>query len=180
MDINVFKEWKGSEAPAGASIYVGLYKDGQAVTDKYIELTQGNEWQGSFEDLIRAEDYTVKELQPVQDGEASEFTINGTGYMGVDGGGMVRVDDTEYQVSYGAIAENPSDSSQSSVIITNQAHWRLIKRSSSSTDDNPIFLSGAEFELKHTDGTVYTGTSGEDGIVSWKNGSGAFTGVFPD
>lgn len=180
MDINVFKEWKGSEAPAGASIYVGLYKDGQAVTDKYIELTQGNEWQGSFEDLIRAEDYTVKELQPVQDGEASEFTINGTGYMGVDGGGMVRVDDTEYQVSYGAIAKNPSDSSQSSVIITNQAHWRLIKRSSSSTDDNPIFLSGAEFELKHTDGTVYTGTSGEDGIVSWQNGSGAFTGVFPD
>lgn len=180
MDIKVLKEWKGSEAPTGTSIYVGLYKDDQAVTDKYIELTQRNEWQGSFVDLTRAEDYTVKELRPIQDGEAAEFTINGTGYIGVDGGGMVRVDDTEYQVSYGAIAEDPSDSSQSSVIITNQAHWRLIKRSSSSTDDNPIFLSGAQFELKHTDGTVYTGMSGEDGIVSWQNGSGAFTGVFPD
>src|SRR5699024_1401522 len=88
------------------------------------------------------------------------------------------VGNIKYDVSYGALTPDTSDMSLSTVTITNQAKWQLIKYSSSS-EDKTLILEGAEFELKNNDdNTVYKGVSDKNGIVNWKIGDTEFTDVF--
>ena len=174
VNLKVVKDWKGTDPASGTEIYVGLYKGGQPVADKILKLNQGNSWKESFTYLTLGSDYSVKELRPVKDGENPEFTIGGKGYVGVGEGQQIVFDGGRtYMVSY-------SDLSENSFTITNQEIWRLVKRSSSSTDDNLIPLKDAEFTLQGPDNKTYTGTSDENGTVTWKQGDTEFTGAFPD
>ncbi len=184
IDIQVNKVWKGQDPAENTVIYAGLYKNGKPVKDKWVELKASNNWKAAFEYLTPANDYSVKELRKANSGETDQFTINEVGYVGVDSGQETTVGsgDTsiKYVVSYGALTQDTSDPSLSTVTITNQAQWRLIKRSSSSTEDSPIYLPGAVFDLTHEDGTKYTGTSDDKGIVTWKKGETDFDETFPD
>lgn len=174
VNLKVVKDWKGTDPARDTEIYVGLYKGGQPVADKILKLNQGNSWKESFTYLTLGSDYSVKELRPVKDGENPEFTIGGKGYVGVGEEQQIVFDGGRtYMVSY-------SDLSENSFTITNQEIWRLVKRSSSSTDDNLIPLKDAEFTLQGPDNKTYTGTSDENGTVTWKQGDTEFTGAFPD
>lgn len=56
------------------------------------------------------------------------------------------------------------------VVFTNEeitSNWEIVKRSSSSTPQNPMLLEGAVFELKPEQGTSYFGKSNADGKVEW-------------
>ena len=177
VNLEVVKDWKGTVPAADTEIYVGLYKSGEPVQDKYLKLSADN-WTGSFEYLPLGSDYSVKELRPVKEDETAEFTISISGteaeYVGAGEGEKIAFDGGRtYTVAYSDLTEN-------TITITNQEIWHLVKRSSSGTEQNPIYLPGAEFELKHTNGTAYIGISGEDGTVSWKKGNDSFNGVFPD
>ena len=179
--IQVTKDWKGTADPE-LTVYAGLYKGGMS-TGQYVALNKGNSFTAVFEHLTPASEYSVKELKPAE-GENGEFNVavgNGTTepYVGVEEGGHTLIGEYEYIVDYGELIKDSSDASLSSITITNQAQWQLMKYSSSDADKSKG-LEGAEFELKHTDGTVYTGVSDKDGIVKWKKGNQDFTGVFPD
>ena len=175
VNIQVKKDWKGTVPADNTNIYVGLYKDEIAQTDKYLTLNASNDWKGKFEYLPIGEGYLVKELRKTTESEKAEFMIEGAGYIGVGDGEQILFENGRtYKVSY-------SDLTNGAITITNQEIWQLIKRSSSETDGEPLLLSGAEFDLKHSNGTIYKGASGADGIVTWKNADGTeFTGIFPD
>ena len=174
VNLKVVKDWKGTDPASGTEIYVGLYKDEKPVEDKILKLNQGKSWTDSFTYLALGSDYSVKELRPVKDGEKQEFTIGEKGYVGVGEGQQITFDGGRtYMVSY-------SDLSENTFTITNQEIWRLVKRSSSSTEDNLIPLKDAEFTLQGPDNETYTGTSDENGTVTWKRGGKEFTGAFPD
>ena len=174
VNLKVVKDWKGTDPASGTEIYVGLYKAERPVADKILKLNQGNSWTDSFTYLTLGSDYSVKELRPVKDGEEQEFIIDGKDYVGVGEGQQITFDGGRtYMVSY-------SDLSENTFTITNQEIWRLVKRSSSSTEDNLIPLKDAEFTLQGPDNKTYTGTSDENGTVTWKQGDTEFTGAFPD
>lgn len=180
MEIRVTKEWKGHAPAENAVVYVGLYKQQQPVTDKWVKLEADN-WTDSFEYLTPATDYSVKELRQVKDEASAEFTIGGTGYVGVNSGEETTVGDGDsaikYVVSYSQLTKDVSDENLSTITITNQAQWQLIKYSSSSTDKS-YTLRGAKFELEDSEGRVYTGESDQNGVVQWENNP--FTDGFPD
>lgn len=179
VSIKVNKVWKGHDPEDGTVIYAGLYQAGERVEDKWVELNADNSWTATFQYLTPAKDYSVKELQQVESGETAEFTIDTVGYVGVNSGQETTVGNIKYDVSYGAPIPDTSDMSLSTVTITNQAQWQLIKYSSSD-EEKSKGLEGAEFKLEHEDETVYTGVSDTDGIVKWKKGNQDFTDVFPD
>lgn len=98
-------------------------------------------------------------------------------FVGVNSGGEASVGNGDtaikYEVSYSQLTQDTTDPSLSTVTITNQAQWQLIKYSSS-YEDKTLTLEGAEFELKNIDdNTIYKGVSDANGIVK-------FTGTFPD
>ena len=182
--IRVTKDWKGTAAPE-LTVYAGLYKGGTS-TGQYVALNKSNSFTAVFEHLTPASDYSVKELKPA-DGENEEFSVDvGDGkkvpYIGIKEGEKTLIGEYEYIVDYGKFIKDSSDASLSSITITNQAQWQLIKYSSStSTTDKPLPLKDAEFELKHNkDGTTYKGESDENGIVKWTKDNDEFTGVFPN
>lgn len=179
VSIKVNKVWKGHDPESGTVIYAGLYQAGKLVKDKWVELKADNNWTATFQYLTPEKDYSVKELRQAGSDETAEFTIDNVGYVGVNSGQETTVGNIKYDVSYGALTPDTSDMSLSTVTITNQAQWQLIKYSSSS-QDKEIVLQGAKFELKDTKGTVYTGESDENGIVKWTKDNAAFTGVFPN
>ena len=179
VSIKVNKVWKGHDPENGTVIYAGLYRAGNPVEDKWVELNKVNSWTATFQYLTPAKDYSVRELRQAGSGETAEFTIKGVGYVGVNSGQETTVGKIKYDVSYEAPIPDTSDMSLSTVTITNQAKWQLIKYSSSS-QDKEIVLQGAKFELKDTKGAVYTGESDDNGIVKWKKGNQDFTGVFPN
>lgn len=179
VSIKVNKVWKGHDPGNDTVIYVGLYRAGTPVEDKWVGLNKVNNWIATFQYLTPAKDYSVKELREAGSGEKAEFTIDNVGYVGVNSGQETTVGNIKYDVSYGAPIPDTSDMSLSTVTITNQAKWQLIKYSSSS-QDKEIVLQGAKFELKDTKGAVYTGESDDNGIVKWKKGNQDFTGVFPN
>lgn len=179
--IQVTKDWRGTADPE-LTVYAGLYK-GEKSTGKYVALNKGNSFTAVFEHLTPASDYSVKELKPAE-GESGEFIVavgNGTKkpYVGVEEGGHTLIGEYEYIVDYGEFIKDSSDASLSTVTITNQAQWQLIKYSSS-TADKTHTLKDAEFELKHEDGTTYEGVSDENGIVKWTKDGADFTGIFAD
>lgn len=177
-ELTVTKEWKGVMPPEGTVVYAGLYEDGAPVADSYVELKRENNLTGTFDYLTPGKTYTVKELCPVEGSVAPEFTINGQGYAGINGGGSITVSDVAYGVTY---TEKENDSGLSDVTITNTANWQIVKRSATSSD---IKLEGAVFTLTDTENAqhVYTGTSGaDDGIVDWKDSAGKeVTGLLPE
>ena len=182
--IQVTKDWKGTAAP-DLTVYAGLYKGGVS-TRQYVALNKSNSFTAVFKHLTPASDYSVKELKPAEGGNG-EFNVTvGDGatapYVGVAEGEHTRIGEYEYIVDYGELIKDSSDASLSSITITNQAQWQLIKYSSStSTTDKPLPLKDAEFELKHNkDGTTYKGESDENGIVEWTKDNDEFTGVFPN
>lgn len=179
VSIKVNKVWKGHDPENGTVIYAGLYQAGKSVKDKWVELKADNNWTETFQYLTPAKDYSVKELRQVESGETAEFTIDTVGYVGVNSGQETTVGNIKYDVSYGAPIPDTSDMSLSTVTITNQAQWQLIKYSSSD-EEKSKGLEGAEFKLEHEDETVYTGVSDTDGIVKWKKDNQDFTGVFPN
>lgn len=184
VSIKVNKVWKGHNPESGTVIYAGLYKGGAPVDDKWVELNAGNSWTATFQYLPSANDYSVKELRKAESVETPEFTISSVGYVGVDSDSEASVGtgDTaiKYVVSYSQLTQDTTDPSLSTVTITNQAQWQLIKYSSS-TADKTHTLKDAEFELKHNkDGTTYKGVSDENGIVKWTKDNDEFTGVFPN
>ena len=180
VSIKVNKVWKGHDPENDTVIYVGLYQAGKPVEDKWVELNAVHSWTATFQYLTPAKDYRVRELRQVGSGEKAEFTIGTVGYVGVNSGQETTVGNIKYDVSYGALTQDTSDMSLSTVTITNQAKWQLIKYSSSS-EDKTLTLEGAEFELKNNDdNTVYKGVSDKNGIVNWKIGDTEFTDVFPN
>ena len=191
VSIEVNKVWKGHDPENDTVIYAGLYQADKPVAEKWVELKADNKWTATFQYLSPANNYSVKELRKAESGETPEFTINDVindvevGYVGVDSGSEASVGNGEtaikYEVSYSRLTQDTADPSLSTVTITNQAQWQLIKNSSStSTTDTPPTLKGAVFELKHTDGTTYKGESDANGIVTWTKGNTGYTGVFPD
>ena len=184
VSIKVNKEWKGHAPENGTVIYAGLYQADKPVADKWVELEAGKSWTATFQYLSPASDYSVKELRKVENGEKSEFTINGVGYVGVNSGSEASVGNGDaaikYAVSYSQLTQDTTDPSLSTVTITNQAQWQLIKYSHSDPDKTYV-LSGAEFELKkNDDNTIYKGVSDAHGIVKWTENDQTFTGIFPD
>ena len=180
--IQVTKDWKGTAAPE-LTVYAGLYKGGTS-TGQYVALNEGNRFTAVFEHLTPASDYSVKELKPAE-GESGDFDVavgDGTTapYVGVAEGEHTLIGEYEYIVDYGELIKDSSDASLSTVTITNQAQWQLIKYSSS-TADKTHTLKDAEFELKNDDdNTVYKGESDAKGIVEWTKDGQEFTGVFPN
>ena len=184
VSIKVNKVWKGHEPENGTVIYAGLYQADKPVADKWVELKAGNSWTATFQYLSPSNDYSVKELRKVENGEKSEFTINGVGYVRVNSGSEASVGNGDaaikYAVSYSQLTQDTTDPSLSTVTITNQAQWQLIKYSNSDPDKTYV-LSGAEFELKkNDDNTIYKGVSDAYGIVKWTENDQTFTGIFPD
>ena len=179
--IRVTKDWKGTAAPE-LTVYAGLYKGGTS-TGQYVALNEGNRFTAVFEHLTPASDYSVKELKPAEGGKGDFDVAVGDGttapYVGVAEGEHTRIGEYEYIVDYGELIKDSSDASLSTVTITNQAQWQLIKYSSSKPDKT-LPLKDAEFELKHKDGTTYKGVSDENGIVKWTKGDADFTGIFAD
>ena len=166
-EIEVIKQWKGTlESNIPPSIYVGLYLNDAPVDGKYIQLKEAENWKGSFKYLGDGT-YTVKELRQITESENAEFTINKTGYIGIDGGGSVTIKDVEYDVTY---AQGTVTNNKTTYTITNQGSWQMIKKSKSE-----LLLGGAVFTLtKDGSNQVYTGTSAKTtGLVTWKDANDA-------
>ena len=179
VSIKVNKEWKGHDPENGTVIYTGLYQAGNPVADKWVELKAKDGWTATFQYLPPANDYSVKELRKAESGEIAQFTINNVGYVGVDSGSEASIGNGDtlikYVVSYSQFTQDTTDPSLSTVTITNQAQWQLIKYSSSSTDKT-LTLEGAEFELKkNDDNTTYKGVSDAKGIIKWTKENAEFT-----
>lgn len=172
-EVEVQKEWKGTlNDSIPESIYVGLYLDGNAVKDKWIELTATNDWSEKFEYLGAEGEYTVKELRATNDDETiSDFEINGQTYVGINKGDKVTIGEVSYDVTYaqGTATNNTATNNKTTYTITNQGSWQMIKKSKSE-----LLLGGAVFTLTEDDSNrVYTGTSAEiTGLVTWKDAEG--------
>ena len=176
QDLKVTKEWVGADTnPTNTTtIYVGLYKNNEA-TERYATLSYNN-WTYTFENVDSS--YSVKELRPVVNGETKEFTINGTDYIGINEGASISVSGNQYTVDYETITTDQTNSNQLNATIKNIQKWQIVKRKS---DENTP-LPNAEFELTlSSDGTTYSGESGSDGVIAWKDSSGEdYTEPIPD
>lgn len=119
--IKVTKKWIDS-ADTHSSIYVGLYKVAEGtltpVENAWKELNLQNKFTETYTSLTEDE-YEVRELRPVLENEASDFTINNIGYKAVSEGEEVSIGGVKYSVSYSTAAEDGS------VIITNTAMKKL-------------------------------------------------------
>lgn len=180
--IHVEKVWVGATNP-DTTVYVGLYQNGIAVdAKKYLSLNSDNGWAGTFTG-VTGTDFTVKELRPVTNGENPEFNIGDDewGYIGIDSGDSIIVDNIQYTVHYGDLVQDNGVSNQKNVIITNTRKWQIVKRSASSS--NPK-LQDAQFELTATiagDEFKLTGTSDENGVIVWVDTKDEeYKGTFPD
>ena len=167
-EVEVQKEWKGTlKDSIPESIYVGLYLNGKAVKDKWIKLTETNNWSGKFEYLGAEGEYTVKELRATDDETISDFEIDeGQNYVGINEGDKVTIGGVSYDVTYSQETTN----NKTTCIITNQGSWQIIKKSKS----GDLFLGGAKFTLTEDDSNlVYKGTSAADtGLVTWEDEAG--------
>lgn len=119
--IKVTKKWIDS-ADTHSSIYVGLYKAAEGtltpVENAWKELNSQNAFTETYTSLTEDE-YEVRELRPVLENEASDFTINNIGYKAVSEGEEVSIGGIKYSVSYSAVEEGGS------VVITNTVMKKL-------------------------------------------------------
>ncbi len=127
--ISVEKQWSdGNENHQEEPVLVGLYKDGKPMTktetlDPVLILTYANGTiSGQYKDLVPAK-YTVKELVPVTDNETPDFTVDGTGYRGIDHNG--RLGDF-YKVTY-SFGTNSITECDAKVTINNTLSKATIK-----------------------------------------------------
>ena len=179
--ITVTKEWNTvGNVQLPEKIYVGLYKENVAVSDRYIELTQDGQWTETFVGVGGA-DYSVKELRPVEGDEEAEFTIDGKEYIGVDNGNRISINNRQYTVNYTRPALIEGSETQWETTITNTQSWQIIKRSSS--ESNPA-LEGAKFTLtgpKNSGSNItLTGTSEDGGVITWTQGDEPYKDVLED
>lgn len=74
MQIPVTKVWKGvPESVEKPAVTVSLYQDAAATPYKTLQLTEGNQWKGTFTYVAKGHTYTVKE-EPL---EGYESTVSG-------------------------------------------------------------------------------------------------------
>jgi len=74
MQIPVTKVWKGvPEGVEKPAVTVSLYQDAAATPYKTLQLTEGNQWKGTFTYVAKGHTYTVKE-EPL---EGYESTVSG-------------------------------------------------------------------------------------------------------
>lgn len=186
--IQVSKDWIGVTDTDfnNETVYVGLYLNGNPVAaDKTLTLDENNDWIGSFNG-VAGTGYSVKELRPVnvdaESGETAEFTIEGQGYVGIDEGDSITINDIPYIVDYGDFTKDSVIDKQQNITIKNVRKWQIVKRSSS--DGNPK-LSDANFTLTErkslgdtAEPNIYTGTSDDNGVITWSGTN--YTGLIPD
>ena len=121
--LQVQKLWSGDTQTPDETVYVGLYRDGNALSDKYLILNTENNYTGTFEQLSGTE--TARELRVASEGEAAEFVIDGTGYIGIADRGKTSFGDTDYIVTYGDVTQDASAQAVKHMIITNIAVHEL-------------------------------------------------------
>ena len=74
MEIPVTKVWKGvPEGVEKPAVTVSLYQDAAATPYKTLQLTEGNQWKGTFTYVAKGHTYTVKE----EDLEGYESAVSG-------------------------------------------------------------------------------------------------------
>ena len=168
-EITVHKEWKdGNAADRPESVTIRLDRresasDNWKPYDTYTftgeSVVNGKDWTYVIPNLLTTYQYRVVELN--NNGEEATAENNGNYVPSITQSG-----DT--------------------FTITNTLKWSAMKKSADwdgNVDDN-VGLSGAEFELKNTDGTVIaTGKSGDGGAITWTPTSGdvnlyALNGMF--
>lgn len=82
MQIPVTKVWKGvPEGVEKPAVTVSLYQDAAATPYKTLQLTEGNQWKGTFTYVAKGHTYTVKE----EDLEGYESALSGNTTNGFTG-----------------------------------------------------------------------------------------------
>jgi len=178
-ELTVSKVWSdGTAGHTADTIYVGLYKGTTSVSGKYAVLNDSS-WTAVFKFVGTVSDYTVKELRQTKTGETPDFTINNTGYIGIDTGTVGTVGSKKYQVSY-AVQSSDTDTYKATETITNRLILNNVVITKKDAANADTLLSGAVFKLKklNSDGTTYTyiQKDGKDVTATTdQNGKAVFT-----
>ena len=120
-------------------------------------LNQANEWKYTWNNLPQYYYYTAK------DGAIAKTKIQYS---------VTEVNPSEkYTVTY------EDKTAESKTVITNTVkyRWQIVKVSTSKGENGSVLtIPNAEFTLTDTtnSATTYTGTSGDDGVVTWKDSTG--------
>ena len=179
QQLQVTKQWVGADSnPSNTTIYVGLYNEDGPVDNQSAALTSGN-WTVTFQNVDPS--YYVKELRVAESNEQAEFFIDSVGYVGINEGSSIIVNENQYTVDYDEIVQDTNISNQLNTTIRNIQKWQIVKRSSS--ENNPV-VPGAEFKLTgNAENSEFTlkGASASDGVIHWKKLDGSdYTGLIPD
>ena len=122
-----------------------------------ITLNQANEWKYTWNNLPQYYYYTAK------DGAIAKTKIQYS---------VTEVNPSEkYTVTY------EDKTAESKTVITNTVkyRWQIVKVSTSKGENGSVLtIPNAEFTLTDTknSATTYTGTSGDDGVVTWTDSTG--------
>ena len=179
QQLQVTKQWVGADSnPSNTTIYVGLYNEDGPVDNQSAALTSGN-WTVTFQNVDPS--YNVKELRVAESNEQAEFFIDSVGYVGINEGSSIIVNENQYTVDYDEIVQDTNISNQLNTTIRNIQKWQIVKRSSS--ENNPV-VPGAEFKLTgNAENSEFTlkGASASDGVIHWKKlDESDYTGLIPD
>lgn len=166
----VSKQWKGNPTDSVTmKLTAKVTIDGQESVVDYITLSDAqleasNEWKHTWQNLPKY--YYYIDAATHQDKRVEiQYVITEDPVDGYD----ANIPSEEEQ------NRNQSEGKETVIINSKKAYWQ-IRKESSSTDENgnhPL-LEGAEFVLKDstTEEEKYSGISGSDGIINWKDVSG--------
>ncbi len=122
-----------------------------------ITLNQANEWKYTWNNLPQYYYYTAK------DGAIAKTKIQYS---------VTEVNPSEkYTVTY----EDKTEESKTLITNTVKYRWQIVKVSTSKGENGSVLtIPNAEFTLTDTknSATTYTGTSGDDGVVTWTDSTG--------
>lgn len=167
IDLTVRKEWVGCNPDAiPENITVQLYRDGELYPEEPyatpVKIEASQDWEYVFKNL----DYYDK-----TDYHVYEYTVKETHI------GESPVEETDYQVSVSPIEDGV-------ITITNAKPWRIMKISTSSTEDRKVYLKDAVFKLESKIGKeVFYGKTDDTGLLKWYTDSECekiYKGVLPD
>ncbi len=175
---SVEKKWVGGPEK---SVQVQLTAKYDASNEEgYTGTSEEDKYQN-----VPADYYALTGKRDVQTlSETNNWTYNWTGlpqyYYYTNTNGAI----AKTEIQYSVIEVNPSEkytityaNEGSKTVITNTVkyRWQIVKVSTSKGAEGSVLtIPGAEFTLTDTtnSATTYTGTSGDDGVVTWKDSTG--------
>ena len=167
--ITVKKEWDGIQNPTDTVLVQLVDKSGNAVEGKILKLSSQNDYTGKVA-VEQASNYGgIRELKEVTKDTEGAIKYEDKYYVMIDNNGVQTLGNNAYKVTY----TSETKDGKVTYTVTNTKSSQKIKvlKKQSGSGSSNVYLEGAEFTLKDSDGNIVKiGTNTTGTYISDENG----------